>query len=196
MTIAVSVPRRSQDLGAGEQAERKMRNALAERGRGKTGKRCWTTCRPSSPTRRSATSNRRADPGRTDRVATVAVGGGAGRAAVAAGHGHLAAREGSYGYLHQFTPQVLAAVRFAGRTAAIGLLDAVEIVREPDATGTYHVERRAGRVRADSVARIPGDGWFTATSALVHYIRGTAGCDGLNGPRMFTCCDRTRRRIS
>jgi hypothetical protein len=39
-------------------------------------------------------------------------------------HGHLAALDGSYGYLRQFTPQVLATVRFAGGTAAAGLLEA------------------------------------------------------------------------
>lgn len=54
-------------------------------------------------------------------------------------HGHLAALDGSYGYLRQFTPQVLAAVRFAGGTAAIGLLEAVEILRELNATGARRV---------------------------------------------------------
>jgi TnpA family transposase len=54
-------------------------------------------------------------------------------------HGHLAALEGSYGYLRQFTPQVLAAVRFAGGTAATGLLEAVEILRDLNATGARRV---------------------------------------------------------
>lgn len=54
-------------------------------------------------------------------------------------HGHLAALDGSYGYLRQFTPQVLAAVRFAGGTAAAGLLEAVEILRELNATGARRV---------------------------------------------------------
>ncbi|MGH3863715.1 DUF4158 domain-containing protein, partial [Actinokineospora sp.] len=54
-------------------------------------------------------------------------------------HGHLAALDGSYGYLRQFTPQVLAAVRFAGGTAATGLLEAVEILRELNATGARRV---------------------------------------------------------
>jgi hypothetical protein len=36
-------------------------------------------------------------------------------------HGHLAALDGSYGYLRQFTPQVLEAVTFAGGTAATDL---------------------------------------------------------------------------
>jgi TnpA family transposase len=54
-------------------------------------------------------------------------------------HGHLAALDGSYGYLRQFTPQVLAAVEFAGGTAAAGLLKAVEILRELNATGARKV---------------------------------------------------------
>ena len=54
-------------------------------------------------------------------------------------HGHLAALDGSYGYLRQFTPQVLATVRFAGGTAAAGLLEAVEILRELNATGARRV---------------------------------------------------------
>lgn len=54
-------------------------------------------------------------------------------------HGHLAALDGSYGYLRQFTPQVLDAVRFAGGTAATGLLEAVEILRELNTTGARRV---------------------------------------------------------
>ncbi|MGI8814911.1 MAG: hypothetical protein ACR2G2_06385 [Pseudonocardia sp.] len=40
-------------------------------------------------------------------------------------HGHLGALDASYGYLRQFTPHVLEAVRFAGGTAATDLLAAV-----------------------------------------------------------------------
>ena len=58
-------------------------------------------------------------------------------------HGHLAALDGSYGYLRQFTPQVLAAVRFAGGTAAGGLLEAVEILRKLNATGARRVPDEA-----------------------------------------------------
>jgi Transposase and inactivated derivatives, TnpA family len=58
-------------------------------------------------------------------------------------HGHLAALDGSYGYLRQFTPQVLAAVRFAGGTAATELLAAVELLRELNATGTRRVPATA-----------------------------------------------------
>jgi TnpA family transposase len=54
-------------------------------------------------------------------------------------HGHLAALDGSYGYLRQFTPQVLDAVAFASGTAAIDLLKAVEILRELNATGARKV---------------------------------------------------------
>lgn len=58
-------------------------------------------------------------------------------------HGHLAALDGSYGYLRQFTPQVLDAVRFAGGTAAAELLEAVEILRELNATGARKVPANA-----------------------------------------------------
>ncbi|MEZ7129055.1 hypothetical protein ACBR40_27305 [Nonomuraea sp. AD125B] len=58
-------------------------------------------------------------------------------------HGHLAALEGSYGYLRQFTPQVLEAVAFAGGTAAADLLRAVEILRESNAAGTRKVPAEA-----------------------------------------------------
>lgn len=59
-------------------------------------------------------------------------------------HGHLAALDGSYGYLRQFTPRVLAAVgRFAGGTAAAGLLEAAEILRELNATGARRVPDEA-----------------------------------------------------
>jgi hypothetical protein len=58
-------------------------------------------------------------------------------------HGHLAALDGSYGYLRQFTPQVLDAVAFAGGTAATELLKAVEILRELNATGARKVPANA-----------------------------------------------------
>ncbi|WP_224386186.1 Tn3 family transposase [Pseudonocardia sp. ICBG1293] len=54
-------------------------------------------------------------------------------------HGHLAALDGSYGYLRQFTPNVLDAVTFAGGTAAAELLEAVAILRELNATGARKV---------------------------------------------------------
>ncbi len=86
-------------------------------------------------------------------------------------YGHLAALDGSYGYLRQFTPQVLAAVTFAGGTAAAGLLDAVDILRGLNATG-------ARRVPADAPAGFVPARWRgyleTAaasgnTSAYRHY---------------------------
>jgi hypothetical protein len=58
-------------------------------------------------------------------------------------HGHLAALDGSYGYLRQFTPQVLDAVTFAGGTAATDLLKAVDILRELNATGARKVPQDA-----------------------------------------------------
>jgi hypothetical protein len=58
-------------------------------------------------------------------------------------HGHLAALDSSYSYLRQFTPAVLAAVRFAGGTAATELLIAVDILRELNATGVRKVPEEA-----------------------------------------------------
>ncbi len=66
-------------------------------------------------------------------------------------HGHLAALDGSYGYLRQFTPQVLEAVTFAGGTAATDLLKAVAILRELNATGARKV------IRVDTTSRIDVD---------------------------------------
>lgn len=55
-------------------------------------------------------------------------------------HGHLAAlAAGSYGYLRQFTPQVLDAVGFAGGTAAAELLAAVEVLRALNTSGARQV---------------------------------------------------------
>lgn len=76
-------------------------------------------------------------------MAPAALRGGPSHAAAAARSGHLAALDGSYGYLRQFTPQVLAAVRFAGGTAASGLLEAVEILRDLNATGARRVPNGA-----------------------------------------------------
>ncbi len=54
-------------------------------------------------------------------------------------HGHLATMDASYLYLRQFTPQVLAAVEFAGGVRAGPLLEAVAILRELNATGARKV---------------------------------------------------------
>lgn len=54
-------------------------------------------------------------------------------------HGHLAALDSSYSYLRKFTPAVLSAVRFAGGTASTELLIAVDMLREPNATGRRKV---------------------------------------------------------
>ncbi|MGW0828514.1 Tn3 family transposase [Streptomyces sp. NPDC002845] len=54
-------------------------------------------------------------------------------------HGHLRLLEGSYTYIRQFAPKVLQAVRFAGGTEAKPLLEALEILRELNATGVRHV---------------------------------------------------------
>jgi hypothetical protein len=58
-------------------------------------------------------------------------------------HGHLAALDGSYGYLRQFTPQVLEAVQFAGGTAAAELLGALDVLRELNRTGARRVPASA-----------------------------------------------------
>ncbi|BAS18377.1 transposase for transposon Tn21 (plasmid) [Arthrobacter sp. Hiyo8] len=58
-------------------------------------------------------------------------------------HGHLAALDGSYGYLRQFTPQFLSAVTFSGGTAATELLDAVGILRDLNVTGARKVPSEA-----------------------------------------------------
>jgi hypothetical protein len=54
-------------------------------------------------------------------------------------HGHLAALDSSYGYLRQFTPQVLDAAAFVGGTAAADLLTAVAMLRKLNATGARKV---------------------------------------------------------
>jgi len=54
-------------------------------------------------------------------------------------HGHLAMLDSSYGYLRRFTPQVLAAIGFAGSPTAGPLLEAVEILRGLNATGARKV---------------------------------------------------------
>src|SRR5271165_6281486 len=50
-------------------------------------------------------------------------------------HGHLAQLASSYGYLRQFTSQVLEAITFASRPAAAELLEAVAVLRSLNATG-------------------------------------------------------------
>jgi len=50
-------------------------------------------------------------------------------------HGHLAVIDASYGYLRQFTPDVLAVLFFAGGPAAASLLEAVDVLRELNASG-------------------------------------------------------------
>jgi hypothetical protein len=54
-------------------------------------------------------------------------------------HGHLRLLEGSYTYIRQFAPKVLEAVRFAGGTDAKPLIEALEILRELNATGARNV---------------------------------------------------------
>src|SRR5208282_5140983 len=50
-------------------------------------------------------------------------------------HGHLGLIEASYSHLREFSPAVLAAVRFDGGTAARPLLEAVQVLKEQNASG-------------------------------------------------------------
>lgn len=54
-------------------------------------------------------------------------------------HGHLAMIETSYGYLRQFTPEVLRVLSFAGGPAAASLLEAVDVLVELNAGGARTV---------------------------------------------------------
>jgi len=60
-------------------------------------------------------------------------------------HGHLGVLGSSYNYLRQFTPRVLEVIEFAGGPAACELLEAVQILRELNATGTRKVPVQAPR---------------------------------------------------
>ncbi|MDP9850485.1 Tn3 family transposase [Streptosporangium lutulentum] len=84
-------------------------------------------------------------------------------------HGHLAALDGSYGYLRQFTPPVIAAVHFAGGTAASELLQAVEILRELNVSGARRVP--AGAPQGFVPARWRGYLEAAATSGSVSDYR-------------------------
>ncbi len=65
-------------------------------------------------------------------------------------HGHLSVIDSSYGYLRQFTPDVLRVLGFAGGPAAVELLEAVDVLRGLNATGARTVppEAPAGFVPA------------------------------------------------
>ena len=122
-------------------AARKMRDALAERGRAGEDRQVLL----------DSVLAVAADPAIPDEqvgglIRGEAIGWERLRAAHAAAlpplprdYGHLAALEGSYGYLRQFTPQVIEAVRFAGGTAAGELLKTVEVLRELNASGARTV---------------------------------------------------------
>ncbi len=58
-------------------------------------------------------------------------------------HGHLAQLASSYGYLRQFTSQVLEAITFASGPAAAELLEAVAVLRSLNATGARSVPAEA-----------------------------------------------------
>jgi hypothetical protein len=114
-------------------------------------------------------------------------------------HGHLATLDGSYGYLRQFTPQMLAAVRFAGGTAATGLLEAVEILRELNATRRVPADAPDGFVPARWRGYLETAAKSGNTSAYRHYwelcrCRGSSSPTSTILPQPTTCrwCASTR----
>jgi len=60
-------------------------------------------------------------------------------------HGHLAMLDASMGYVRQFAPDVLHAIRFAGGTGTNELLQAVQVLAELYATGACKVPPRPRR---------------------------------------------------
>ena len=122
-------------------AGRKMRDALAERGKAGEDRQALLDDLLAIITDPAVADEQVGGLIRGDRIGWARLRSAVAQAAsrLPRDHGHLAALDGSYGYLRQFTPQVLAAVTFAGGTAAAGLLDAVEILRGLNATGARRV---------------------------------------------------------
>lgn len=122
-------------------AERKMRDALAERGKAGEDRQALLDDLLAIVTDPAVADEQVGGLIRGDRIGWARLRSAVAQAAprLPRDHGHLAALDGSYGYLRQFTPQVLAAVTLAGGTAATGLLEAVEILRGLNATGARRV---------------------------------------------------------
>ncbi|MEZ2390629.1 Tn3 family transposase [bacterium RCC_150] len=122
-------------------AERKMRDALAERGKAGEDRQALLDDLLAIITDPTVPDEQIGGLIRGDRIGWARLRSAMAQAGprLPRDHGHLAALDGSYGYLRQFTPQVLAAVTFSGGTAAAGLLDAVEILRGLNATGARRV---------------------------------------------------------
>ncbi|GAB2719059.1 Tn3 family transposase [Arthrobacter bambusae] len=122
-------------------AERKMRDALAERGRTGEDRQALLDDLLAIITDPAVPDEQIGGLIRGDRIGWPRLRSAMAQAVprLPRDHGHLTALDGSYGYLRQFTPHVLAAVTFAGGTAAAGLLDAVEILRGLNATGARRV---------------------------------------------------------
>lgn len=122
-------------------AERKMRDALAERGKAGEDRQALLDDLLAIVTDPAVADEQVGGLIRGDRIGWPRLRSAVAQAAprLPRDHGHLAALDDSYGYLRQFTPQVLAAVSFAGGTAATGLLEAVEILRGLNATGARRV---------------------------------------------------------
>jgi TnpA family transposase len=122
-------------------AERRMRDALAERGKAGADRQALLDDLLAIITDPAVPDEQIGGLIRGDRIGWPRLRSAVAQAAsrLPRDHGHLTALDGSYGYLRQFTPQVLAAVTFSGGTAAAGLLDAVEILRGLNATGARRV---------------------------------------------------------
>jgi hypothetical protein len=117
-------------------------------------------------------------------------------------HGHLGELAASISYLRQFTPKVLAAVRFAGGTDAAELLRAVSMLAELYATGGRKVPnrrrrdscRRGGRVIWPTPIR-PGTSPPTGTTESCACCRRYAtGCAAATCTCRAAGASQTRRR--
>ncbi|WIX76715.1 Tn3 family transposase [Amycolatopsis carbonis] len=122
-------------------AERKMRDALAERGKAGEDRQALLDDLLTILTDTGIPDDQIGGLIRGERIGWPRLRSAVAQAAprLPRDHGHLAALDGSYGYLRQFTPQVLDTVRFGGGTVATDLLAAVEILRELNATGARRV---------------------------------------------------------
>ena len=154
-------------------AERKMRDALAERGKTGEDRQALLDDLLAIITDPAVPDEQIGGLIRRDRIGWPRLRSAMAQAAprLPRDHGHLAALDGSYGYLRQFTPQVLAAVTFSGGTAAAGLLDAVEILRGLNASGARRVPADApsGFVPARWRGYLEGAAASGNTSAYRHY---------------------------
>jgi hypothetical protein len=98
-------------------------------------------------------------------------------------HGRLSELEASYSYLRQFTPNVLATIDFQGGPGTTELMSAVAIFEGDEPAGRPEgPRRRAGRVRAGPVRRLPGRGPQVRGGHRVPALLGTM-CDLVSAGR-------------